>query len=59
MAEQMAGDLLSNPSQEQRALERGRPTRLTVQVTANGNHWQCARPGFNSDILYINRRTGT
>ena len=58
LAEQMAGDLLSSPSQEQRALERGRPTRLTVQVTANGKHWQCAHPGFNSDILYINRRTG-
>ncbi|BCJ51832.1 hypothetical protein Asp14428_33070 [Actinoplanes sp. NBRC 14428] len=58
MAEQLTGDLLSSPSQEQRALERGQPTRLTVQVTANGKQWQCTHPGFDSDILYINRRTG-
>ena len=59
MAEQMAGDLLSSPSQEQKSLEAGRPKHMTVQVTTNGKHWQCTDPGVSSDILYINRRSGT
>jgi hypothetical protein len=57
-AEQMAADLLSGPSEQERQAHRGRPDWLIVQVTSNGRHWQCTRPDTYPTYLYINRRSG-
>ncbi|MET8154170.1 hypothetical protein ACIBSW_12605 [Actinoplanes sp. NPDC049668] len=52
MAERMAADLLSRPSQQATV------DQLIVQITPNGKHWHGTQPWAYARHLYVNRRTG-